>query len=178
MTAVAHAFQRDLPPMEIAKAVEDAEAPTAPAAPVKEESAEKPTTGGRWLRALHNLILGSEPRVLDSERRSANRTPGTGLTAFFWDGGRPKAHQVRDISKRGAFVESEFLWPRGTMMILTLQIGGKSPAGNGPAETIAILAEVMWSDPEGMGLRFEFLRVEDAVMLLRFLLRWKPDFTS
>jgi len=166
-TVAARGFQRGVPPKEIAEAVE-AQAPTAPAVPVKEEAAEKTSRGGWWLCALRKLVLGSE-------RRSANRTAGTGLAAFFWDGDRPKAHAVRDISRRGVFVESEFLWAQGTMIVLTLQIGGKSPAGKGPMDAITIPAKVVRSAPGGMGLRFLFPRVEDMRAFLQFLLRWKPD---
>jgi hypothetical protein len=146
----------------------DAEAPTSTAVPVPEEPKEKRTRGGWWRRALHDLIPGSD-------RRSANRTAGTGLTAFFWDGGLPKANAVRDISRHGVFVESEVLWVRGTRIVLTLQIGAKSLAENGLTDAIAIPAEVVGSAPGGMELRFLFIR-EEAKELLRFLLRWKPDF--
>jgi len=169
-TVAARGFQRGMPPKEIAEAVEDAQAPTAPSVPVKEESSEKISWGVRWLCALRNLVLGSE-------RRLANRTAGTGLTAFFWDGDLPKAHAVRDISRRGVFVESEFLWAQGTMIVVTLQIGGKSPASQDRLDTIAIPAEVVRSAPGGMGLRFLFPRVQDMRVFLRFLLRWRPDFT-
>jgi len=174
MTTIALAFQRDVPPREIGKAVEDGEAPRAPAVPVKEEPAEKTTRGGRWLRALNDLILGPEQPV-GADRRSANRTAGHGLAAYFWDGDRPKAHAVRDISRRGVFVESAFFWPRGTMIVLTLQIGGKSPADK---DAIALVAGVVRTDPAGMALRFLLPSVEDMRILLQFLLRWKPDFTS
>jgi len=174
MTSAEPAFQLDLAPTEIAETVEDAEAPTPLTVPIKEESVENTTSGGRWLRALHDLILGSER----SERRSANRTAGTGLAVFFWEGDVPKARTVRDISRRGLFVESEFLWAPGTRIVLTLQIGGKSPQGKSPTDTIAITTEVVRSAPGGMGLRFLFPRVEDMRVFLRFLLRWKPDFKS
>jgi len=170
VTVAAWGCQRDMPPTKIAEAVEDAQAPTTPALPAKERSAERISRGERWLRALRDLILGSE-------RRSANRTAGTGLAAFYWDGDLPKAHAVRDISRRGVFVESKFLWERGTMIVLTLQIGGKGPASQGPADAISIPAKVVRSAPGGMGLRFLFRHAEDRRLFLRFLLRWKPDLT-
>ena len=172
MTAVARAFQRDLPPLETAEAVEDAEAPTSPAVEVKEkirrENHKRRTVAAR---AAPSMI----PGVRSADRR---RGPaGTGLAAFFWDGDVPKAHVVRDISRRGVFVESEFLWPRGTMIVLTLQIGGKSPEGKGPRDAIAIPAEVVRSDPGGMGAgRFLFPRVEDMRVFLRFLLPLETGF--
>jgi len=114
-----------------------------------------------------------------SERRTAKRESGDDLLAFFWDGDVPKGHRVRDISRRGAYVETEFSWTQGTFILLTLQIvrqsNVKGKAKTDPEDSIAITAEVVRIVPGGMGLRFRLTDLEDVRSFLKFLLRWKPE---
>src|SRR5260370_42082943 len=94
---------------------------------------------------------------LDPERRSARRDLGEGLTAFYFDGGIASGHHIRDISAKGAFVESDsMIWARGTRMILTVQIDFPGAPTNTPPDSIAIQAEVVRVERDGMGLQFLF----------------------
>ncbi len=111
----------------------------------------------------------------NSDRRSARREPGDGLIAFYWDGGRPRERRVRDISWRGAFVETDFSWTCGTHMILTLQMGPNEGADKSPPDTIIVRAEVIRTSLEGMALKFSFRDLSELRMLLRFLSKWKPN---
>jgi len=117
----------------------------------------------RWLTAVN------------SDRRIAPRVPGEGLAAFYWEGDAPRGHGIRDISTRGAFLETDSLaWPQGTSMILTLQIDAKGP-GDPAAVAVAVEAEVVRTTPQGMGLKFLFADVEEWRSFLEFLSQWNPN---
>jgi hypothetical protein len=115
----------------------------------------------------------------DSNRRVAPRVSGEGLAAFYWEGGVPRWHWVRDISTRGAFLETASLaWPQGTPMILTLQIDAKGGPGDPAANALAVEAKVVRTTPQGMGLRFVFADVQGWQVFLRFLTRWNQNAAS
>src|SRR4051812_16969644 len=93
----------------------------------------------------------------DSERRSVQRRSGVGLWAFFWEGDVPRAHRVKDISKHGAYIETDSLsWTRGTLMMLTLQFGSDMDPGHNPQDATTVPAEVVRASASGMALRFLF----------------------
>ena len=123
-----------------------------------------------WKTNWDNLRVRPQPPKRNSDRRSARRESGEGLTAFYWEGGRPHGHRVRDISRWGAYIETDFSWPRGTQMILTLQIGS-----NGAPNSIAMPVEIVRTSPEGMGLRFLLSDLSGMRELLQFLRRWNPN---
>jgi hypothetical protein len=127
----------------------------------KGEFLERMRRGTRWFRL--------DSRRSDSDRRRARRESGDGLIAFYWEGGVPRGHRVRDISQWGAYVESDFSWMCGTLIVLTLQITSNGEPGN---DAIVVPAEVVRTSPEGMGLKFSFSNVRDLRKLLQFLSRW------
>jgi PilZ domain len=133
----------------------------------KGESPEKTWLGIRRFRV-------EQPKS-DSDRRQGRREPGDGLVAFYWDGGLPRRHRVRDISWRGAYVETDFSWMCGTLMILTFQIGSDGEPGNGPPDTIAVPAKVVRTSNEGMGVKFSLSDISERRRLLEFLTRWNPN---
>jgi hypothetical protein len=115
-------------------------------------------------------------RKSDSDRRAVPRESGEGLIAFYWDGGAPEGHRVRDISRRGMYVESDFIsWARGTMMILTLQIDSNGSPGNTPPDMIAVPAVVVRTCADGMGLRFVPPDLDGRRKLLQFLSKWRSS---
>jgi hypothetical protein len=109
-----------------------------------------------------------------TDRRSAPREAGEGLTAFYWEGASPCGHRIRDISKRGAYVETDSIsWSSGTQMIVTLQVeSDQRPAGT-PPETLALQAEVVRASTKGMALSFVLPGINDRRSLIQFLSRWK-----
>jgi hypothetical protein len=114
-----------------------------------------------------------------AERRSAARESGDGLTAFYWDGGNAHPHRVKDISRKGAYVEAGSVsWPQGTVMILTLQTHSDQPPGGTPPETLAVQTEVVRTSGHGMGLQFVLPRINDRRALYQFLSRRKTNGTS
>jgi hypothetical protein len=54
--------------------------------------------------------------------RKAPREAAPGLAAYYWTGGPPAAHEVKDISSSGLYVVTEERWYPGTLVLMTLQI--------------------------------------------------------
>jgi hypothetical protein len=112
----------------------------------------------------------------DPDRRSASRESGAGLTAFYWDGGTPRGHRVRDISRRGAFVETgSSSWADGTLMMLTLQIDSSGAPGDPGADAIVVQAQVVRTCTAGMGIKFLLPDLNSRRRIAQFLARWKSN---
>jgi hypothetical protein len=92
--------------------------------------------------------LSPEPK---DPRRGA-REPLTGLAAYFFTGGPPQAHQIRDISPTGLFVVTEERWYPGTQIRMTLTKA--SLGGTGAERSISLLASAVRWGNDGVGLRF------------------------
>ena len=134
--------------------------------PAKGEPAEKTNWRTRW--------SPFQPRPkLDSDRRFTRRESGEGLIAFYWDGDVPRAHRVRDISMQGTFIETDFTWACGTVLVLTLQIGSIGEPYNRAPDAIVVLAEIVRTTAEGMGMKFPVRDLSHLRTLYRFLSRWK-----
>jgi uncharacterized protein len=84
--------------------------------------------------------------------RRAPREPATGLAAYYWTGGPPQAHPVRDISSTGLYVVTEERWYPGTLILMTLQNSG---SGDEVAErTICVHSRAVRWGKDGVGLQF------------------------
>ncbi len=124
-------------------------APTAPepvAAPIQPGQAPAP----RWKAApskgwLKRLISG-EP----ADPRKAPRTALPWLVAYFFTGGRPVPHEIRDVSVTGAFVFTEDRWYPGTVVRMTLT-DKRNPADE---RSFTINAEVIRAADDGVGFQF------------------------
>lgn len=135
----------------------------------------QPPSEGKFLQRWGTRWLRLDQEKSHSERRHAKRESGDGLMAFYWDGGPSRCHRVRDISLRGAYVETDFSWMCNTLITLTLQIVSKGDAGNQRSDTVAVPAKVVRTSPEGMGLEFSLSDKGNRRRLLQFLSRWNPD---
>jgi PilZ domain len=92
-----------------------------------------------WLRAL---------RARDA-RRAARYPANDALVAYYyWDGGGPIAHPVRDISSSGLYLQTDARWYPGTVVRVTLQGVGENPA------CVEIPAKIVRWDAEGLALVF------------------------
>jgi hypothetical protein len=100
--------------------------------------------GKRILRAL----LGPDY----AERRRAERRVLPGLVAYYWDGGAPVAHNIRDISSTGLFLLTEQRWYLGTLMMITLQNNDIAKAE--PHHLIMVQAKVVQVGTDGVGFAF------------------------
>jgi hypothetical protein len=84
--------------------------------------------------------------------RKAPRTPAPGLAAYYWNGTKPEAHRIRDISSSGLYVVTEERWYPGTLVLMTMQRTG---CGEEVAErTIAVQTRAVRWGPDGVGLQF------------------------
>jgi hypothetical protein len=86
------------------------------------------------------------------DMRKAPRDVVPGLAAYYWTGGSPTAHSIRDISSTGLYVVTEERWYPGTLILMTLQ---ESDSGTLSVEhSIAVHSRaVRWGD-DGVGLQF------------------------
>jgi hypothetical protein len=110
----------------------------------------KPAQPKNWLHWLLWLFSGAAGAPRDP--RAAARAGLPGLTAYFWTGGSPTAHQIRDISYTGLYVVTEERWYPGTLVQMTLKKSG-GPGAN--AETsICLMARANRWGNDGVGLGF------------------------
>jgi PilZ domain len=86
-----------------------------------------------------------------TDRRRSLRIPAPGLAAYFWTGGPPKAHPVRDISATGLYVVNQERWYLGTLVRMTLtSLAGEQP----PAErSITLETRAVRHGNDGVGLQ-------------------------
>jgi len=92
-----------------------------------------------------------DPRIAPNAR-SAPRESARGLAAYYWTGGTPKAHPIRDISTSGLYVVTEERWYPGTLILMTLQEADSGEEGAGRAISVHSRA-VRWGN-DGVGLQF------------------------
>ena len=84
--------------------------------------------------------------------RKAPREPAPGLAVYFWTGGVPQAHRIRDISANGLYVVTAERWYPGTQVRMTLT---KTDGDEEPAErSITVEAKAVRWGNDGVGLQF------------------------
>ena len=98
------------------------------------------------------------------ERRQAPRRRVVHLAAHYWEGTAAARHTVRDVSDEGAFIWTDFKWPLGTIVTMTLQWEGY-PA---PAAT-QVRTKVVRSIPDGSGVQFLCLSKTERQNVAYFL---------
>jgi hypothetical protein len=86
------------------------------------------------------------------ELRKAPRDSYPSMAAYYWTGGAPKAHSVRDISALGLFVVTEERWYPGTLVLMTLQNKGNGEERVEHSLSVHCRA-VRWGN-DGVGLQF------------------------
>ena len=94
---------------------------------------------GRWLM---------EP----GDPRKVGRSEVEGLIAYFFTGGAPEAHQVREVSATGLYVVTAERWYPGTIIRMTLTKPDVGQAPDDRSITIQTRA-VRWGN-DGVGLEF------------------------
>jgi hypothetical protein len=84
--------------------------------------------------------------------RKAPREQAPGLAAYYWTGGAPAAHQIKDISSTGLYVVTEERWYPGTLVLMTLQ---NTAFGDEVEErTICVHSRAIRWGKDGVGLQF------------------------
>ena len=93
-------------------------------------------------------------KLMKDDNRKASRHMTSSVVAYYWDGGVPAPHPIRDISISGAFLPTDQRWRPGTIVTMTLQ-KSNDVAGD-PHRSIAVQAKVMRLSPDGVGIKFIF----------------------
>jgi hypothetical protein len=84
--------------------------------------------------------------------RKAPREQAPGLAAYYWTGGPPESHTIRDISSTGLYVVTEERWYPGTLVLMTLQ---NTAFGDEVEErTICVHSRAIRWGKDGVGLQF------------------------
>jgi len=118
---------------------------SAPESVAQQESvqpAEKKPATKNWLQRF----LNPEP----PDPRTSPRLPLTWLAAWFFTGGTPKAHGVRDISATGIYVFTEERWYLGTVIRMTVA----DLRNSAPERSMTVNAKVVRWGNDGVGLKF------------------------
>ncbi len=97
-----------------------------------------------WLQRL----LSPDP----VDPRKSPRAPIPGLTAYFWTGGTPEGHAIRDVSASGLYVVTEERWYPGTEIRMTLT--KKEDGEWGGEQSLVVQARAVRWGNDGVGLEF------------------------
>jgi len=135
-------------PLEIVTGPEATPAPR-PVPPPAQQDDEPWRKKKSWLGRL----LSSEP----DDKRGASRESIPGLTAFFFTGGAPVPHGIRDVSETGIYVLTEERWYPGTVVRITLT-DQREPTAE---RSFTVNAMVMRWGNDGVGLHFIFQSKKD-----------------
>jgi len=90
------------------------------------------------------------------DRRRADRMNEPPLAAYYWDGGAPRAHEIRDVSPTGFYLLTDERWYPGTQVMILLQRTGDTEAD--PDRAITVNAQVVRFGVDGIG--FELVQPE------------------
>jgi hypothetical protein len=93
----------------------------------------------------------------------AIRYPAPSIVAYYWDGGAPCPHPVKDISITGAYLCGANPWQPGTVITGTF---------SGPCEPdLTMTFRVVRRGPDGIGISFAPQTKQERLDLQRFLNR-------
>ncbi|HUY82420.1 MAG TPA: PilZ domain-containing protein [Acidobacteriaceae bacterium] len=90
--------------------------------------------------------------LTSNDPRTATRRKSPPLVAYFWDGGSPVAHSIKNISPTGFFLETTERWLLGTLVMMTLQRTGSDP--DLANCTIIVMSKVIRHGEDGVGFCF------------------------
>jgi hypothetical protein len=105
--------------------------------------------------------------LMTRNQRRPQRYIAPRVVAYFWDGGTPTAHCIRDISASGIYLLTTQRWYPGTLVTLTLQRTEKDQSG--VKQSITVQARVMRSAEDGVALRFVVPKTEEGRRIQRYV---------
>jgi len=112
------------------------------------------------MQAMFKSLMSSFEERTITDRRWGKRRSSPGLAVYYWDGGTPKPHGIRDISLSGVYLlTQEPLFP-GAMLLLTMQREDLDESDSD--QWIAVHALVIRRDTTGVALSFVFPKTRDS----------------
>lgn len=103
-----------------------------------------------------------------SKLRHPVKCTNPGLVAYYWEGGAPIGHPVKEISSTGAFISTPVPWCVGTILTLTLQ--SSATAMEAP-DAISLTCRVARHEADGVGVSFIFGKAHEQKTLEKFVHR-------
>jgi PilZ domain len=91
-------------------------------------------------------------QFFSKDRRKSERQAISSLGAYYWTGGAPVSHGIRDISATGLYLVTEERWYPGTLIMMTLQ--KKDQAEGNPEGSISVQSKAVRWGTDGVGLEF------------------------
>jgi Flp pilus assembly protein TadG len=104
----------------------------------------------------------------NSKLRHAVRCTNPGILAYYWEGGVPSGHPIKEISSTGAFISTSQRWYIGTILTLTLQ---SDAVATEAADTLLVSCRVARHEADGVGVSFLFTSAQDRKALEKFVRR-------
>ena len=96
-----------------------------------------------------------------TDRRTEARCGLADVVAYYWDGSTSRAHEVLNVSTSGSYMLTDERWYPGTILKLVLWhvrhgAASFSDETKGSSGGICVLARVVRSGTDGVGLQFVF----------------------
>lgn len=113
---------------------------------------EEPSLKLRMLSWLYPDLQLEKVKQKRSEERRAVRLPMPGLVAYFFTGGSPRPHPIKDISVTGFYMCTQERWLPGTIIRVTLQMVDHD--GKAGRDSITVHSRVVRWGPDGGGFEF------------------------
>jgi hypothetical protein len=104
---------------------------------------------------------------LQEDRAERYATPG--VAVYYWGGGVPRAHPVRDISLTGAYLQDPDQWLAGTVISSTFRGTAKTAAVAEGTAVLVISFRVVRHGPDGIGVNFMPKTREEQLSLRQFV---------
>jgi uncharacterized protein len=148
-----HEIEPRLQGLQAAKA-EQSVTETAPASPsISAKPVQIAPANGKASKGWLQRLFAKKPQDPRKEPRAAIK----GLVAYFFTGGTPVPHDIRDISGKGLYVFTGERWYIGTVIRITLT-DRHQPSRE---RSLTVDARVIRWGHDGVGLRFQLRDVKD-----------------
>jgi uncharacterized membrane protein (UPF0127 family) len=109
---------------------------------------------GRRLRQVRTSVAACLASFRD---RRVSKRVSLPLQAHYWNGGTPRAYQVKNVSPMDAYIVTPDRWYPGTLLLLTFQYDtgrADAPPGLDPQTTVTLGAKLARIGPDGVGVSF------------------------
>ena len=94
---------------------------------------------------------------------------GPALAAFYWTGGVPNPCRVSNISRKGAYIETDKDWYKGTVLHLVLECQPAPQPARDSTKPFGLWARIVRADPRGMGMEFIMTDRQEEAEFKQFL---------